>query len=221
MEVFVVKNKIITVDEAVSYIKDGMTIMIGGFMCAGTPEKLMDALVEKGVKDITVICNDGGWPNKGSGKLICKKQVKKLIASHVGLNPEVGNQMNTGELICELNPQGTLAERIRAGGNGLGGILTPTGVGTIVEEGKERITVDGKDYLLEKPLKADVALLGVSIADKQGNLYYEKSTKNFNPLMATAADLVIAGVEKIVEVGEIDPNDVMTPGLFVDYMVEV
>lgn len=215
------KNKVISIDEAASYIKDGMTIMIGGFMCAGTPEKLMDVLVDKGVKDLTVICNDGGFPNKGVGKLICNKQVKKLIASHVGLNPEVGNQMNTGELICELGPQGTLAERVRAGGNGLGGILTPTGVGTIVEEGKEKITVDGKEYLLEKPLKADIALVGASIADKKGNLYYEKSTRNFNPLMATAAELVIVGVEKVVEVGEINPNDVMTPGLFVDYMVEV
>ncbi|WP_456298946.1 CoA transferase subunit A [Marinisporobacter balticus] len=218
---FVLRNKVVTIEEAMHHIKDGMTIMIGGFMAAGTPEKFMDALVKKGVKDLTIIGNDGGWPNKGIGKLVCNKQVKKLIASHVGLNPEVGSQMNSGELETELVPQGTLAERIRAGGNGLGGILTPTGVGTIVEEGKEKITVDGKVYILEKPLKADIALVGASIGDKKGNLYYNKATKNFNPLMATAAELVIAGAEKIVEVGEIDSNDVMTPGLFVDYIVEV
>ncbi|WP_255547796.1 acetate CoA-transferase subunit alpha [Crassaminicella indica] len=214
-------KKVVTLDEAMNHIKDGMTIMIGGFMAVGTPEKFMDALVEKGVKDLTIIANDAGWPDKGIGKLIINKQVKKIIASHVGLNPEVGRQMNAGEIECELVPQGTLAERIRAGGNGLGGILTPTGVGTIVEEGKEKITVDGKVYLLEKPLKADVALVGASISDKKGNLYYNKATRNFNPLIATAADLVIVGAEKIVEVGEIDGNDVMTPALYVDYIVEV
>ncbi|WP_231701849.1 acetate CoA-transferase subunit alpha [Crassaminicella thermophila] len=215
------KNKVISIEEAISYIKEGMSIMIGGFMACGTPEKLMDALVKKGVGSLTIIGNDAGWPDKGIGKLITNKQVKKIIASHVGLNPEVGKQMNSGELEAELVPQGTLAERIRAGGNGLGGILTPTGVGTIVEEGKQKIEVDGKIYLLEKPLKADVALVGASIADKQGNLYFNKATRNFNPLIATAADLVIVGAEKIVEVGEIDPNNVMTPGLFVDYIVEV
>ncbi|QZY55517.1 CoA transferase subunit A [Crassaminicella profunda] len=214
-------KKVVTLEEAMSHIKDGMTIMIGGFMAAGTPEKFMDALVEKGVKNLTIIGNDAGWPDKGIGKLVVNKQVKKLIASHVGLNPEVGKQMNAGEIECELVPQGTLAERVRAGGNGLGGILTPTGVGTIVEEGKEKITVDGKVYLLEKPLKADIALVGASISDKKGNLYYNKATRNFNPLMATAADLVIVGAEKVVEVGEIDGNDVVTPALYVDYIVEV
>ncbi|MBF8983756.1 CoA transferase subunit A [Lutibacter sp. B2] len=220
MEVFVV-NKIKTLEEAMSHIEDGMSIMIGGFMACGTPEKFMDALVEKGVKDLTIIANDGGFPDRGLGKLIVNKQVKRLVASHVGLNPEVGNQMNTGELDCELVPQGTLAEQIRAGGNGLGGILTPTGVGTVVEDGKEKIELDGKMYLLEKAIKADIALIGGSIVDKKGNVYYNKSTKNFNPLMATAADLVIVGAEKIVEVGEINANDVMTPALFVDYIVEV
>ncbi|MCT4619015.1 MAG: CoA transferase subunit A [Marinisporobacter sp.] len=214
-------KKVVTLEEAMSHIKDGMSIMIGGFMAVGTPEKFMDALVEKGVKDLTIIGNDAGWPDKGIGKLVMNKQVKKIIASHVGLNPEVGRQMNAGEIECELVPQGTLAERVRAGGNGLGGILTPTGVGTIVEEGKEKITVDGKDYLLEKPLKADVALVGASISDKKGNLYFNKATRNFNPLMATAAELVIVGAEKVVEVGEIDGNDVVTPALYVDYIVEV
>ncbi|MCT4592764.1 MAG: CoA transferase subunit A [Anaeromicrobium sp.] len=214
-------SKITTLEEAMNQIKDGMTIMIGGFMACGTPEKFMDALVQKGVKDLTIIGNDGGFPDRGIGKLVVNKQVKKLIASHVGLNPEVGVQMNSGEIECELVPQGTLAERVRAGGNGLGGILTPTGVGTIVEEGKEKIEVDGKVYLLEKPLRADIALVGASIADKKGNLYFNKATKNFNPLMATAADTVIVGAEKVVEIGEIDASDVMTPALFVDYIVEV
>lgn len=220
MEVFVL-NKIVTLEMAMEHIKDGMTVMIGGFMACGTPEKFMDALVEKGVKDLTVIANDAGFPDRGIGKLVVNKQVKRLVTSHVGLNPEVGKQMNTGEIDCELIPQGTLAERIRAGGNGLGGILTPTGVGTIVEEGKQKIELDGKVYLLEKPLRADIALVGATISDKKGNLYYNKATRNFNPLIATAADLVIIGAEKIVEVGEIDGNDVMTPALFVDYIVEV
>ncbi|PAB58300.1 CoA transferase subunit A [Anaeromicrobium sediminis] len=214
-------SKITTLEEAMNLIKDGMTIMVGGFMACGTPEKFMDALVEKGVKDLTIIANDAGWPDRGVGKLVVSKQVKKVIASHVGLNPEVGVQMNSGEIECELVPQGTLAERVRAGGNGLGGILTPTGVGTIVEEGKQKIEVDGKVYLLEKPLRADIALVGASIADKKGNLYFNKATRNFNPLIATAADTVIVGAEKVVEIGEIDATDVMTPALFVDYIVEV
>lgn len=220
MEVFVV-NKVRTLEEAMSHIEDGMTIMIGGFMACGTTEKFMDALVEKNVQNLTIIANDAGFPDRGIGKLVVNKQVKRLVASHVGLNPEVATQMNSGELDCELVPQGTLAERIRSGGNGLGGILTPTGVGTIVEEGKQKIDVDGTTYLLETPLKADIALVNGSIVDKKGNVYYNRSTKNFNPLIATAADLVIVGAEKLVEVGEIDANDVMTPALYVDYIVEV
>lgn len=214
-------DKIRTLDEAMSYIKDGMTIMIGGFMAAGTPEAFMDALVAKGVKDLTIIANDTGYPDRGIGKLVSNKQVKKVVASHIGLNPETGRQMNAGELEVELVPQGTLAERVRAAGAGLGGILTPTGVGTVVEEGKQKIEIDGKTYLLELPIKADVALINGKKVDKKGNVYYNKSTRNFNPLMATAADLVIVGAEEIVEVGEIDPNDVMTPALFVDYIVDL
>ena len=214
-------NKVRTLEEAMSHIEDGMTIMIGGFMACGTTEKFMDALVEKNVQNLTIIANDAGFPDRGIGILEANKQVKRLVASHVGLNPEVATQMNSGELDCELVPQGTLAERIRSGGNGLGGILTPTGVGTIVEEGKQKIEIDGTTYLLEKPLKADIALVNGSIVDKKGNVYYNRATKNFNPLIATAADLVIVGAEKIVEVGEIDANDVMTPALYVDYIVEV
>ena len=214
------KNKLVTMEEAVSHVKDGMTVFIGGFLGVGTPEKIIDALVEKGVKDLTVIGNDTGYPDRGIGRLVVNNQVKKVIASHIGTNPETGRRMHTGEMEVELVPQGTLAERIRCGGNGLGGFLTPTGVGTIVQEGKEVITVDGKDYLLEKPLKADVALLNGSIVDELGNIIYAKTTKNFNPMMATAADTVIVFAEKLVKAGEIDPDHVMTSRIFVDYIVK-
>lgn len=212
-------NKVISLNEAVNMIHDGMTIMVGGFLGCKNPFKIVDAIVEKGVKDITLIANDTSFPEIGIGKLIVNKQVKKLIASHVGTNKETGNQMNSGEMQVELVPQGTLAERIRAAGAGLGGVLTPTGLGTIVAEGKAIIEVDGKEYLLEKPLKADIALIVGAKVDKKGNVRYAKATRNFNPLMATAADIVIVEADEIVEVGEIDPDDVMTPGIFVDYIV--
>jgi len=212
-------NKVISIEEAVNMIHDGMTIMIGGFLGCRNPFRLIDAMIEKGVKDITLIANDTAFPDIGIGKLIVNKRIKKLIASHIGTNKETGNQMNAGELEVELVPQGTLAERIRAAGAGLGGILTPTGLGTVVQEGKTIINVDGKDYLLEKPLRADIALIVGAVVDKKGNIRYKKATRNFNPLMATAADIVIVEADKIVEVGEIDPDDVMTPGLFVDYIV--
>lgn len=214
------KNKLVSMEEAVSHVKDGMTVFIGGFLGVGTPEKIIDALVAKGVKDLTVIGNDTGFPDKGIGRLVVNNQVKKVIASHIGTNPETGRRMQTGEMEVELAPQGTLAERVRAGGNGLGGILTPTGIGTIVEEGKEIITVDGKKYILEKPLRADVALLNGSVVDELGNVIYAKTTKNFNPMMATAADTVIVFAEKLVKVGEIDPDHVMTSRIFVDYVVK-
>ena len=214
------KNKLVTMEEAVSHVKDGMTVFIGGFLGVGTPEKIIDALIEKGVKDLTVIGNDTGYPDRGIGRLVVNNQVKKVIASHIGTNPETGRRMHTGEMEVELVPQGTLAERIRCGGNGLGGFLTPTGVGTIVQEGKEVITVDGKDYLLETPLKADVALLNGSIVDELGNIIYAKTTKNFNPMMATAADTVIVFAENLVKAGEIDPDHVMTSRIFVDYIVK-
>ena len=203
------KNKLVSMEEAVSHVKDGMTVFIGGFLGVGTPEKIIDALIAKGVKDLTVIGNDTGFPDKGIGRLVVNNQVKKVIASHIGTNPETGRRMQSGEMEVELAPQGTLAERVRAGGNGLGGILTPTGIGTIVEEGKEIITVDGKKYILEKPLRADVALLNGSVVDELGNVIYAKTTKNFNPMMATAADTVIVFAEKLVKVGEIDPDHVM------------
>lgn len=212
-------SKVITLKGAMEYIQDGMTLMIGGFMGVGTPENLIDAIVAKGVKDLTIIANDTAFPDRGIGKLIVNKQVKKVVASHIGLNPETGRQMNNKELEVDLVPQGTLAEQIRCGGAGIGGFLTETGIGTIVEEGKQKIKVGDKEYLLELPLRADVALIGASIIDKKGNVFYKGSTRNFNPIIATAADVVIAGAEKIVEVGEIDPNHVMTPGIFVDYIV--
>lgn len=217
------KNKIMTAQEAVAPIQDGATIMVGGFMACGTPEILIDALVEKGVKNLTIICNDAGVPGRGVGKLLTNGQIKTLIASHVGLNPEVAQRMNTDvpedKLECILVPQGTLAERVRAGGAGLGGFLTPTGVGTIVAEGKQVINVDGRDYLLEKPLKADFALIRGSVTDKFGNTTYNGTTRTFNPMMATAADHVIVGACEIVEIGEIDPNNVVTSGIFVDAIV--
>jgi acetate CoA/acetoacetate CoA-transferase alpha subunit len=212
-------KKIKDINEAVEYIKDGMTIMIGGFMTIGTPEVLIDAILEKGVKDLIIIANDTGLLEKGIGKLIINKRVKKVIASHIGLNPETGRQMNNKELIVDLVPQGTLVEQIRCGGAGIGGFLTETGIGTIVEEGKQKIKLGDKEYLLELPLKADIALIGGSVVDKDGNVFYNGSTRNFNPVMATAANLVIVGAEKIVEVGELDPNHIMTPGIFVDYIV--
>ena len=212
-------NKLISIDDAVNMIQDGMTIMFGGFLGVKNPFRMVDALVEKGVKDITLIANDTSFPEIGIGKLIVNKQVKKLIASHIGTNKETGNQMNSGELKVELVPQGTLAERIRAAGAGLGGVLTPTGLGTVVAEGKTIIEADGRKYLLEKPLRADVALIVGAKVDKKGNIRYSKATRNFNPLMATAADLVIVEADEIVEIGEIDPDDVMTPGLFVNYIV--
>lgn len=214
------KNKLVSMEEAVSHVKDGMTVFIGGFLGVGTPEKIIDALIAKGVKDLTVIGNDTGFPDKGIGRLVVNNQVKKVIASHIGTNPETGRKMQSGEMEVELAPQGTLAERVRAGGNGLGGILTPTGIGTIVEEGKEVLTVDGKKYILEKPLRADVALLNGSVVDELGNVIYAKTTKNFNPMMATAADTVIVFAEKLVKVGEIDPDHVMTSRIFVDYIVK-
>lgn len=213
-------NKVITLNQAMDYIQDGMTVMIGGFMGVGTPEYIIDAMVEKGLKDLTIIANDTAFPDKGIGKLIVNKSVKKVIASHIGLNPETGKQMNDKKIEVDLVPQGTLAEQIRCGGAGIGGFLTETGIGTMVEEGKEKVKVGDKTYLLELPLRADVAIIGGSLVDKKGNVYYNGATRNFNPIIATAADVVIAGAEKVVEIGEIEPDHVMTPGIFVDYIVE-
>ncbi len=202
-------KKNITLQEAVALIKDGSTIMIGGFLGTGAPKQIVDALVESGVKNLTIICNDTVFDGKGWSKLIENHQVKEIYASYIGGSKASIEQMNNGDLKMNLVPQGTLAERIRAKGAGLGGILTPTGIGTVVQEGKQIINVDGKDYLLEKPLGADFAILGGSIVDESGN---------FNPMMAQAADTVIVEAEKLVKVGEIEPEAVHTPALFVDYI---
>ena len=213
-------SKFISIEEAVSKVKDGMTIMVGGFLANGTPNKIVDALAKSGVKNLTLICNDTAYPDKGVGQLIANKQVKKLFVSHIGTNPHTSEQMNSGELEIEFCPQGSLAERVRAGGCGLGGILTQTGMGTIVAGGKQIVNVDGKDYLLEKPLRADIALVGASLGDKAGNLVYRGTSQNFNPLMASAADLVIAEVNELVEVGEIAAENVKTPSIMVDFIVK-
>ncbi|SDY25739.1 MULTISPECIES: CoA transferase subunit A [Tindallia] len=213
-------SKVVSMDEALNFVKDGSTVMIPGFMGAGTPENLVDGLVKKNVKDLFLICTDTARPDVGIGKLIVNGQIKKLYASHIGTNPETGRMMNEGLIDVTLIPQGTLAERIRAGGAGLGGFLTPTGVGTVVEEGKQKMALDGKEYLLELPLRADVALIRGSKVDKKGNVWYNAATRNFNTHMATAADVVIVEACELVEVGEIDPNNVMTPGIFVDYIVK-
>ena len=213
-------SKFISIEEAVSKVKDGMTIMVGGFLANGTPNKIVDALAKSGVKNLTLICNDTAYPDKGVGQLIANKQVKKLFVSHIGTNPHTSEQMNSGELEIEFCPQGSLAERVRAGGCGLGGILSQTGMGTIVAEGKQIVNVDGKDYLLEKPLRADIALVGASLGDKAGNLVYRGTSQNFNPLMASAADLVIAEINELVEVGEIAAENVKTPSIMVDFIVK-
>jgi acetate CoA/acetoacetate CoA-transferase alpha subunit len=209
----------ITLEKAVALIPDGATIMIGGFMAVGTPERLMDELVRQGKKDLTVIANDNALPGKGVGKLVSAGLVKKTISSHIGLNPETQKKMHDGSMQVELVPQGTLVERIRAGGFGLGGILTPTGVGTLVEENKRKIEVDGKDYLLETPLRADFALIQSFLCDYSGNLTYVLTARNFNPVMAMAADTVIVEAEHMVPVGLIPPDQVVTPAPVVDYVV--
>jgi len=206
-------------EKAVALIPDGATIMIGGFMAVGTPERLMDELVRQGKKDLTVIANDNALPGKGVGKLVSAGLVKKTISSHIGLNPETQKNMHAGSMQVELVPQGTLVERIRAGGFGLGGILTPTGVGTLVEENKRKIEVDGKDYLLETPLRADFALIQSFLCDYSGNLTYVLTARNFNPVMAMAADTVIVEAEHMVPVGLIPPDQVVTPAPVVDYVV--
>lgn len=213
-------KKKIALQEAIAKIEDGMTLMIGGFLACGTPENLIDALVASGKKDLTIICNDTAFVDRGIGKLIVNNQVKKVMTSHIGTNKETGRQMNEGLIEVDLVPQGTLAEQVRAGGAGLGAVLTPIGIGTPVEEKNDVMNLDGERYILAKALKADVALVYGSIVDEKGNVFYSKSTRNFNPLMATAAETVIVAAEKIVPVGELDPHMVATPSLFVDYVVE-
>jgi acetate CoA/acetoacetate CoA-transferase alpha subunit len=214
------KSKIVDRELILSQLKDGMSIMFGGFMGVGTPPTIMEIIFESGVKDLTLIGNDTAVPGKGVAPLILAGRVKKVIASHIGLNPETGRRMMSGEMTVELVPQGTLIERIRAGGAGLGGVLTPTGVGTVVQEGKTLLNVDGRDYLLEKPLTADLAVIHARQGDSAGNLYYRRSARNFNPIMALAAKTVFAEVEELMALGAIDPDLVMTPGMLLNGLIE-
>jgi acetate CoA/acetoacetate CoA-transferase alpha subunit len=211
-------SKLISQETIAKLVADEMTVAIGGFLAVGTPETIIQTLVSKKAQKLTVIGNDTGYPDKGIGKLIVNRQVKKAIVSHIGTNPETGKQMNNGDLEIELVPQGTLAERIRCGGAGLGGVLTATGLGTLVAQNKTVLTVQGREYLLEEPLRADVALLKAAKADTSGNLICRRAARNFNPVMAMAADLVIAEVDEVVETGQIDPDEVSIPGIFVDYI---
>ncbi len=210
-------KSVITAKDAINLIPDGATIMIGGFLSCGAPDELIDELVAQDIRNLTVISNDTSYPDVDKGKLIVNKQVKKIIASHIGTNPETGRQMHTGELDVELVPMGTLIEKIRAKGAGLGGILTPTGVGTVVEEDKETMDIDGKTFIFEKPISADFALIYGTKVDKFGNIAYYGTTRNLNTIMATAADTVIVQADELVDC--LEPNEVIVPGLFVDYVV--
>ncbi len=212
---------ILSAEDAVGVIPDGASIAVGGFGASGTPEKLVDALVKHGAKDLTIVGNDTALPGMGVAKLISAGQVSKLLASFLGSNPESVKKVANGEIEATLIPQGTFAERLRAGGAALGGILTPVGLGTVVEEGKEVIDVDGRKFLLEKPLRTDFALIRAHKADRRGNLVYYGTARNFNPVMATAADHVIAQVDEIVEAGELSPENVITPFVYVDVLVKL
>ena len=211
--------KTVPLKEAAALIPDGASVMIGGFMGVGTPERLIDELVRRGTGGLTVIANDTAMPGVGIGKLISAGLVRRAIVSHIGLNPETQKQMLAGKTDVDLVPQGTLIERIRAGGYGLGGILTATGVGTVVEDGKPTLTLDGKKFLVERALRADFALVNAFLADYLGNLTYALTARNFNPVIATAADTVIVDAENIVPTGVIAPDHVMTPAPLVDFLV--
>lgn len=215
-------SKISSVQRAAEYIKSDSVVMIGGFLGVGSPLKMIDKIAENGVNDLTLISVVASYPGGGFdiGKLSKNKQIKKFIGAHIGTDPEFISQYNSGELDVEFNPMGTWVERIRSGGAGLGGVLTPVGIGTEVEEGREKVTVEGKEFILYPPLKANVAVIKAYRADKSGNLQYKGTSLNSNPVMATAADIVIAEVDEIVEVGEIAYNDVGTPGILVDFIVE-
>ena len=212
--------RIVSAAEAAAQVRDGMAVMIGGFMGCGNAHRMIDALVEAGPTGLTLICNDAAMPGFGVGKLLQARMVRHLVATHVGLNPEVAAQHNAGDLELTLVPQGSFVEMIRAGGAGLGGVLTPTGIGTIVAEGKQVIEVRGKPYLLEEPLRADVSIINGFKIDTNGNVWYKGTTRNFNVVMAMAADTVIAEADHLVQIGAIMPEDVMTPGVLVDYIVK-
>jgi len=211
--------KAVSAEEAVAMIPNGASVMVGGFMGVGTPEHLLDELVRQQKSGLSIICNDAAIPGKGVGKLFDAALVSSLIGSHIGLNPKVQQQMMANKIAVDLIPQGTFVERIRAGGYGLGGVLTPTGVGTVVGEGKRRIEIEGKEFLVETALRAQYALVHAFLADYLGNLAYALTARNFNPIMAMAADTVIVTAEHIVPVGVIAPDHVVTPAALVDYLI--
>ena len=213
------KNKLISAKEAVTLIKSGDTLMVGGFLKCGTPTQVIQEIIQSDLKDLTLIANDTSYIDSDRGLLVCNRKLKKVIASHIGINPETGRQMNEKTLEVELVPQGTLAERIHAGGAGLGGVLTPTGIGTLVEEGKETLTIDGKEYLLEKPLYADVALMYGTKVDPYGNISFHGTTRNFNTMMAMAAKTVIVEAEEYIETA-MNPDEVVISGIFVDHIIK-
>ena len=211
--------RIVDISEAVSTVSEDSSVMVGGFLGCGSPDNLINEIITKKISGLTVIANDTAFPDKGVGKLIVNKCACRVIVSHIGTNPETQRQMMEGELKVELIPQGTLAERIRVGGVGLGGILTPTGVGTVIQEGKRVVAVEGREYLLELPLRADYALVKAKKADYYGNLVFSLTARNFNPLIVLACDTVIAEVEEIVPVGALTPDEIHIPGVLVDYIV--
>jgi len=220
-----VEKPILSAAQAAELVEDGMVVHVGGFLGCGSPDKILSALLARHLHNLTLVCNDTAVYDQRTGKingvapLVVDRAFSRVIVSHIGTNPETQRQMNSGELVVDLVPQGTLAERVRAAGYGLGGILTPTGIGTEVEQGKQKIAVDGREYLLELPLKGDIALIKAKRADKSGNLVFAKSARNFNPLMAMACGLVVTEVEEIVEIGALDPDYIHTPSLFIDYLV--
>ncbi|MFJ7467350.1 CoA transferase subunit A [Peribacillus frigoritolerans] len=218
-QVITKKNKIVTMEEALEHISDGCTLMYGGFGGVGTPPTLVQGILDKGVKELTLIGNDTGFPDIGIGRLVTAERAKKVIASHIGSNPNAGKLMTEGKLQVEFSPQGTLAERIRAGGVGLGGIFVDVGIGTIAEEGKDKIVIKGKEYLVETALTAEVSIVHAKKADSLGNLVYDKTACNFNPLVAMAGAFTIAEVEEIVPAGELDPECIATPGIYVDMVI--
>lgn len=212
--------KIVTLEKVLEHIHDGITLMYGGFGGVGNPPTIINGILAKGVKDLHLIGNDAGFPNIGIGKLVSQGRASTLIASHIGSNPVAGNLMTEGKLNVEFSPQGTMVERIRAGGMGLGGVLVDVGIDSMIAENKDTVEVSGKRFLIEPALSADVAIVYAKKADKYGNLIYDKSARNTNPLVAMAGQITIAEVEEIVEIGELDPEEIVTPGVFVDFVIK-
>lgn len=215
-----ITSKVSSLEKALSYIEDGCVLMFGGFGGVGNPPTLINGIYEKGVKDLILIGNDSGFPDIGIGKIVSRGRAKKLITTHIGSNPIAGQLMVEEKLEVEFCPQGILAERIRAGGAGLGGVLSDIGLGSMIEKGKQKVMVADKEYLIETPLRADVAIVHAKKADTYGNLVYDKSARNTNPLVATAGKITIAEVDEIVEVGELDPESIVTPGIYVDLVIQ-